>query len=129
SEEPGQDGMFAAFDWLATVPPEEFGRWCMCPCDFTAKNALALLESLLLSSGLRRCNGVGRVLDRHIPDDILSDCEDGLGWLTTLGPDTPAANAKTLRWILEWRLARPERELAKERKLLIAAIQKHATTQ
>lgn len=139
ANEPSQESVFAAFDWLITVEQEQWSDWCFRRRAGNVRDALHLIEGLLLSGDFKR-SAQGWKLEDEVyysfrdddDDEAAKQCweasEDGIGWLTTLGPDTPAANAKTLRWLMEWRLARPERERDKERKRLIAALQKHATT-
>lgn len=132
-EEPSQESFFAALDWLEAV--EGWRDWQIWPyrLSLSEANPLLVVEHLLLSKTFRRMSVAPHCLEAHFAahfDGELDDwqiqfdeCENGLGWLTTLGQDTPEANAKTLRWIMEWRLSKAERAKAKERKQLIKELQ------
>lgn len=137
SEEPSQDSMFAALDWLAEV--EGWQQWCIGrQLDGRCRSAVHALERKLLDGMFKRVPVSSDCMEGHFKDTFDDDettmeswqeCEDGLGWLTTLGTDTPEANSKTLRWIMAWRLSRRERAGARQRKETIKELLALCATQ
>jgi hypothetical protein len=133
SDDPREDYMMAALDWLETVPADEWRDWKIWRYDAgNAADAVSALEVLLVSGKkfcqMRACSrGIEDVVRGEgggEMDEIWNAVEDGLGWLTTLGSDTPDENAKTLVWIAKWRKTEKKRAKAKERKRLIAQVLK-----